>query len=71
MKKAILFDFDGVIVESITPRYKIVQKYARLEGVRLADELIDEIDGITTRDFLSRHIKDKAAVERVFTKGLA
>ena len=56
MKKAILFDFDGVIVESITPRYKIVQKYARLEGVRLADELIHEIDGITTRDFLSRHI---------------
>jgi len=68
MKKAILFDFDGVIVESITPRYKIVQKYARLEGVRLADELIHEIDGITTRDFLSRHIKDKATVERVFTK---
>lgn len=66
MKKALLFDFDGVIVESITPRYKIVQKYARKEGIELDDSLIHEIDGITTRDFLSRHINDKATVERIF-----
>lgn len=51
MIKAIIFDFDGVLVMSEHARFEVLQSMARNHGLEIKDELFKIIVGRTTRDF--------------------
>jgi beta-phosphoglucomutase-like phosphatase (HAD superfamily) len=55
MIKAIIFDFDGVIVMSDKGRFGALQKIGKRYNLTIKDELFPKIVGITTVDFFSRH----------------
>lgn len=51
MIKAIIFDFDGVIVLSEHSRFRILQSIAGQHGLKIKDNLLKSIVGRTTVDF--------------------
>lgn len=53
MNKAIIFDFDGVLVSSEKPRFQVIQKAAVSNNVKIADEAIKKMVGRTTINFLN------------------
>lgn len=67
MPKALLFDFDGVIVMSEHPRFKIMQRIARENGVDIPDNYFKKLIGTTTRDFFAKYFSalDPEVTERV------
>lgn len=56
MPKAILFDFDGVIVLSSKPRFDALQKSARRYGIKIKDSLFTDSIGKLTVDFMKQHL---------------
>lgn len=52
MHKAIIFDFDGVIVESELPTFKILQDVFSKRGLTLNDNELNHKLGKTTKNFL-------------------
>ncbi|MDB5168836.1 MAG: family hydrolase [Candidatus Saccharibacteria bacterium] len=55
MPKALLFDFDGVIVLSEHPRFKIMQRIARDNGLEIPDDYFKKLVGTTTRNFFATY----------------
>jgi putative hydrolase of the HAD superfamily len=53
MIKAIIFDFDGVLVLSEKPRFQVIQKSAANYNVAIPDESINKMVGRTTISFLN------------------
>ncbi len=53
MTKAIIFDFDGVLVLSEKPRFQVIQQSASNNGVTITDEAIKKMVGRTTINFLN------------------
>lgn len=53
MTKAIIFDFDGVLVLSEKPRFQVIQQSASNNGVTIIDEAIKKMVGRTTINFLN------------------
>lgn len=58
MNKAIIFDFDGVLVSSETPRFQFIQKLAAGNGIKIPDVAIKKMVGRTTANFLSDVLLD-------------
>lgn len=58
MFKAIIFDFDGVIVLSEEPRFKALQKSAARFGVTLPDNSFGKMHGKTTLNYLKEYLSD-------------
>lgn len=58
MAKALIFDFDGVIVLSEQGRFRAVQQLAARYGVAIRDELFECIAGRTTADFFRLFLPD-------------
>lgn len=67
MIKALIFDFDGVIVISEKPRFKAVKSIAKKYGIDIDDRLIDQAKGKTTQRFLEQIIEDESLVSRMIT----
>jgi HAD superfamily hydrolase (TIGR01509 family) len=55
MPKALLFDFDGVIVMSEEARFKIMQRIAHEHGLNMPDEYFKKLEGTTTRNFFAKY----------------
>ena len=51
MIKALIFDFDGVLVMSEHNRFNVLQTMAKQHGLDISDELFSNIVGRTTKDF--------------------
>lgn len=68
MKKAIIFDFDGVIVESEEARYKFLQNALKEYSIFLQDAEIPPSIGLTTKSFLEKTTQDTEIVQKVFEK---
>ena len=58
MIKAIIFDFDGVIVLSEHARFAALQRIAKRHGLTIKDELFKKIVGRTTHDFFALNFRD-------------
>lgn len=58
MVKAIIFDFDGVLVLSEESRFNALKKSARTHGAHISDSLFPMILGKTTRNFLNEILSD-------------
>lgn len=56
MVRAIIFDFDGVIVLSDHARFAALQKISERHGGHIDPNLFHSMIGITTNDFLTRHV---------------
>jgi len=56
--KALIFDFDGVIVLSEQARFDAIQKLAQRYGVEIPHELFRDIIGRTTQDFFALSLPD-------------
>lgn len=72
MKKAIIFDFDGVIVESETRGFKLLKETLLNDfGIKVSDSLFPEKVGKPTLTFLKRFYGDKLsedAIESTYDK---
>ena len=53
MIKALIFDFDGVLVMSEHARFNVLQRMAKQHELDISDELFNNIVGRTTKDFFS------------------
>lgn len=60
MVKAIIFDFDGVIVLSSKPRFDALQKSAKRYGLEIKDSLFADSVGKITVDFMMEHFSGLA-----------
>lgn len=58
MTKALIFDFDGVIVLSEEARFRALQQLAARYGITIRDELFKSIVGRTTKDFFRLFLPD-------------
>ena len=58
MPKALIFDFDGVIVLSEQARFRILQQIALRHGVPINDDLLKDIIGRTTKYFFDTSLPD-------------
>lgn len=58
MSKALIFDFDGVIVLSEQARFGVLQRIAQRHGVTIEDDLFNDIVGRTTKYFFSNSLPD-------------
>lgn len=58
MAKAVIFDFDGVIVQSEPARFAAVQRVANRYGVQVLGELFRQLIGRTTNDFFNLNFPD-------------
>lgn len=56
--KAIIFDFDGVIVLSEQARFSALQALGKRYGILITDDLFKKIIGRTTRDFFEINFPD-------------
>lgn len=59
MAKAIIFDFDGVLVLSEKPRFQVVQQSASHNGVTITNEAIKKMVGRTTMSFLNDILQER------------
>ncbi len=59
MVKAIIFDFDGVLVSSELARFQALQKYARKYNIIIDHDKLRDIVGRTTRTFLDAILNEK------------
>ena len=55
MIKALIFDFDGVLVLSEKARFGVLQTMAKRNGLIIKDELLRQISGRTTKDFFQNN----------------
>lgn len=62
---AIIFDLDGVIVHSELPRFKEIQKLSSSLGVDLEDDLLHEMAGVTTNNFLQKVVGERFSMEQI------
>lgn len=53
MSKALIFDFDGVLVLSEQARFNVLQQSAQKYGVHIDNDLFKDIIGRTTKYFFS------------------
>jgi beta-phosphoglucomutase len=51
MIKALIFDFDGVLILSEKARFHVLQSMAKRQNVEISDKLFSNIVGRTTKDF--------------------
>src|SRR4051812_3790903 len=58
MPKALIFDFDGVIVLSEQARFRVLQQIAQRYNVHIHDDLFKDIIGRTTKYFFSASLPD-------------
>jgi beta-phosphoglucomutase len=58
MPKALIFDFDGVIVLSEEARFRVLQQIAQRYDVQINDDLFNDIIGRTTKYFFSATLPD-------------
>ena len=58
MTKALIFDFDGVIVLSEQARFLVLQRIAQRYGVQIDNDLFKDIIGRTTKYFFSASLPD-------------
>lgn len=58
MAKALIFDFDGVIVLSEQARFRALQQLAARYGITIRGELFKSIVGRTTKDFFRLFLAD-------------
>lgn len=58
MIKAIIFDFDGVIVLSEQARFSALQKLGERYDIEIGDDLFKNIIGRTTNDFFKLNYPD-------------
>ncbi len=58
MIKAIIFDFDGVIVLSEQGRFSALQHLGKRYGIQISDDLFRKIIGRTTHDFFELNFPD-------------
>jgi beta-phosphoglucomutase len=58
MVKALIFDFDGVIVLSEQARFSAIKKLGHRYNVEISDKLFKDIVGRTTNDFFSIFLPD-------------
>lgn len=67
MSKAIIFDFDGVLVESELPRFNILKKILLKENYELKDSLFPKIIGKPGKTFLNEIFGNEngAMIDRV------
>ena len=55
MVKALVFDFDGVLVMSEHARFRVLQTMAMKHGFEIKDEFFKKIVGRTTKDFFNEY----------------
>ncbi len=67
MTKALIFDFDGVIVLSEQARFRVLQQIAQRHGVYIDDNLFKDIVGRTTKYFFSTSLPhvDEVALGKI------
>lgn len=63
MIKALLFDFDGVLVLSEAPRFKALQSIASRHGVKIEEHVAPTARGKTTQKVLNEIIPDNLDLE--------
>lgn len=68
MNKAIIFDFDGVLVLSERQRLKALQRIAARHEISIDDITVDQIVGKTTRDFFQEILPytDHAKLDQIY-----
>ena len=59
MIKAIIFDFDGVLVSSELARFQALQRFAKKYEVIISDDTINKMVGRTTLTFLNEILNEK------------
>src|SRR5258708_25606844 len=52
MLKALIFDFDGVVMDSEVPRFSFLEETLRKRGIVLQEEMFTKLLGTTTKKFL-------------------
>jgi len=67
MIKALIFDFDGVLVMSEHARFNVLQKMAKHHGLDISDELFSKVVGRTTKDFFELNFPtlDKGTLQSI------
>jgi beta-phosphoglucomutase len=65
MKRAIIFDFDGVIINSEQSRYNVISDICSKNSIILKSEKVIDIAGKTTRLFLETYVtpNDKSIID--------
>lgn len=58
MIKALIFDFDGVLVMSEEPRFKVLQSIAKRHDAIITEDHFKDLVGRTTKNFLAHHFAD-------------
>ena len=61
MIKALIFDFDGVLVMSEEPRFKVLQSIAKRHDAVITDDHFKDLVGRTTKNFLAHHFAELPA----------
>lgn len=69
MIRAIIFDFDGVLVLTSQARFDAVQKIAKQHGLEIKSDLYSKSVGLTTKDFLEQYFPNlaKDKLEKITT----
>lgn len=65
MKKAVIFDFDGVIVDSERAKFKILKKLLKKENVALKQKYFKHMVGMKTKPFLKTYFKNKLSNDQI------
>jgi HAD superfamily hydrolase (TIGR01509 family) len=67
MVKALIFDFDGVLVMSEHARFRVLQTMAMKHGIEIKDDLFKKIVGRTTKDFFNEYFPtiDPRTLEKI------
>lgn len=58
MIKALIFDFDGVLVSSEIPRFRAIQQLVASHGIQIPDSAILQTPGRTTQSILEQILPD-------------
>jgi beta-phosphoglucomutase len=69
MIKALIFDFDGVLVMSEHARFSVLQTMAKRHGLNIGNELFRNIVGRTTKDFFTFNFPglDEGTLQSIIT----
>lgn len=69
MIRALIFDFDGVLVLSEKARFRVLQTMGQRHGLEISDHLFSNIVGRTTKDFFKLNFPklDADTLEKIIT----
>lgn len=63
MVKAVIFDMDGVLIDSELPKFRFLQNAFRKNGKQLDDSLFPKIIGKAAKHFLEEQLTDPKEIE--------